>query len=472
VGLFLVLLGVLMLIPAAVDRYYDNPDWQVFAVSAAVVVFFGMSMFLSTRAPRLTVNRRQGFVLTTALWVMSAVAGALPFMFSQLDMSFTDGFFEAMSGFTTTGATVIYGLDSAPPGILVWRALSQWIGGIGFVAVGLVMLPFLRVGGMQLFRTESSEKEEKPLPQMRRFAVSLLGVYVGLTLLCGVFLDLAGMNHLEAAVHAMTSMSTGGFSTSDGSIGHFASWVIDWIVVVFMLAGGLPLLMFVRAIQGRPETLYRDQQVQSFLAMLAAIILVHTAWLWGIKEFSFLDSLRLSTFNIVSIVTTTGFATADYTQWGTFSAGVFFVITFVGGCSGSTAGAVKVFRYMMFAAAVTTHVKRLVYPHARVAVTYNGRVVGDDVIAGVLLFIALFLATWGIASLLLTALGLDLVTSLSGAATALGNVGPGLGEVIGPAGSFQPLPDAAKWVLSTSMMLGRLELFTVFTLFYPGFWRQ
>jgi trk system potassium uptake protein TrkH len=472
VGLFLVLIGGLMLIPAAVDWYNDNPDWQVFCVSASVVVFVGMAMFLSTRAPKLTINRRQGFVLTTALWLMSSAASALPFMFSQLDMTFTDGFFEAMSGFTTTGATVISGLASAPPGILVWRALMQCVGGVGFVAVGLAMLPFLRVGGMQLFRTESSEKEEKPLPQMRRFAASLLAVYGALTLLCAILLYLSGMTHLEAVVHAMTALSTGGFSTSDGSVGHFDSWVIQWILVVFMLAGSMPLLLFLRAIQGRPEILYRDEQVQGFLAIVGVTVVVVTIWLWWVKATPFPQALTLSAFNIVSIVTTTGFASADYTQWGAFALCVFFVITFVGGCSGSTAGAVKVFRFIMFAAAVTTYVKRLVYPHARVTVTYNGRMVGDDVIAGVLLFIVLYLATWVVASLLLAFIGLDLVTSLTGAATAIGNVGPGLGEIIGPVGNFDPLPDAAKWVLSISMMLGRLELFTVFTLFYPGFWRQ
>jgi trk system potassium uptake protein TrkH len=473
IGVLLAGLAGLMLLPALVDFAHDNPDWQTFLVSAAVTLFVAGGVLLANRSTvtgQLSV--RQAFLLTTLSWVIVAAFAALPLVFSGQKIAYAAAYFEAMSGLTTTGSTALTGLDGMPPGLLLWRSMLQGFGGVGIIVIAVAVFPALQVGGMQLFRTESSEKEEKPLPQMRRFAASLLAVYGALTLLCAILLYLSGMTHLEAVVHAMTALSTGGFSTSDGSVGHFDSWVIQWILVVFMLAGSMPLLLFLRAIQGRPEILYRDEQVQGFLAIVGVTVVVVTIWLWWVKATPFPQALTLSAFNIVSIVTTTGFASADYTQWGAFALCVFFVITFVGGCSGSTAGAVKVFRFIMFAAAVTTYVKRLVYPHARVTVTYNGRMVGDDVIAGVLLFIVLYLATWVVASLLLAFIGLDLVTSLTGAATAIGNVGPGLGEIIGPVGNFDPLPDAAKWVLSISMMLGRLELFTVFTLFYPGFWRQ
>jgi trk system potassium uptake protein TrkH len=473
VGMVLTVIGVLMLIPAAVDFVIDNPDWKVFAASSALTVFVGMALVLANRSRDLVISRRQGFVLTTALWLFGATACALPLMLSEPGLSFTDGFFEAMAGLTTTGSTVITGLDTLPPGILLWRGLIQGVGGVGFIVVGLAMLPFLRVGGMQLFRMESSEKEEeKPLPQARRFALALLLVYLLLVGSCAILLDLAGMSHLEAAVHSFTAVSTGGFSTSDASVGHFDSPAIHWICVVYMTAGSLPLLLFVQALQRKPMPLLRDVQVRSFLMFLGATIAIVASWLVIDRGFGVFEAMTLAAFNVTSVISTTGFATADYTQWGPLPLMIFFFLMFAGGCTGSTAGGLKMFRFNLFILALRAYVKRLIFPHARVAATFNGRPVTDDVVSGVLLFVMLYLLTTAIAALLLAAMGLDLVTSISGAVTAIGNVGPGLGDIIGPAGNFKSLPDGAKWVLSITMMLGRLELFTALTLLTPGFWRD
>ena len=472
IGWFVTALGVLMIVPALVDGAFGNPDWKVFSVSSGISVFFGIALLLTTSGARLHLSIRQGFLLTTGVWVCATVVGALPLMFSGLGMNFTDAFFEAMSGLTTTGSTVMAGLDTAPPGILLWRGLLQCIGGIGFIAVGLAMLPFLQIGGMQLFRLESSERADKAVPQAGRFAAMLLFIYLGLTLTCMIALRVAGMTWLEAAVHAMTTLSTGGYSTSDSSVAYFRSPSIEWIISGFMLMGSLPFLLYLRTIQGRGGFLVRDEQVRSFLRFVVAVSAALGLWLWMSSEMAFWDAIRLATFNVISVVTTTGFASSDYSTWGDLSQVVFFLLTFVGGCTGSTAGGLKAFRFDILGLALKVYIQRLIYPHGAFAATYNGRTVASDVFAGVLLFMGLYLITTAGISVLLAMTGLDLITCITGAATALGNVGPGLGPVIGPVGNFSTLPDSSKWILSAAMLLGRLEFFTVLALFSPRFWRH
>ncbi len=473
IGWFVTALGAVMIVPALVDGAYGNPDWKVFSVSAGVTVFAGVSLLLTTSGARLNLSIRQGFILTTGVWLCASVAGSLPLMFSGLGMNFTDAFFETMSGLTTTGSTVLAGLDTAPPGILLWRGLLQWIGGIGFIVVGLAMLPFLQIGGMQLFRLESSERSDKAVPQAGRFAAMLLLVYVGMTIVCMGFLHFAGMTWLEAAVHAMTTLSTGGYSTSDNSVGYFRSPAIEWIISLFMLLGSLPFLLYVRMAQRRGRFfLLRDEQVRSYLRFVVAVALGLTIWLWLMRDLDANDALRLSVFNTISIITTTGYAANDYTVWGDFAQVLFFLLTFVGGCTGSTAGGIKAFRFDILGLALKVYIQRLIFPHGAFASTYNGRTVAGDVVAGVLLFMGLYLITTAVLSILLAMTGLDLITCVSGAATALGNVGPGLGPIIGPAGNFSSLPDSAKWLLSGAMLLGRLEFFTVLALFSPRFWRH
>lgn len=472
IGLFITALGVTMLLPALIDWAAGHADWQVFATSSALTVFVGLGLALATSGPIFSLSVHQGFLLTTGLWLAAATAGAVPLMFAELELDFTDAFFEAMSGLTTTGSTVIVGLDRAPPGVLIWRGALQWMGGIGFVVVGIAILPFLRVGGMQLFRLESSEKSDKAVPQVKRFAAMIIFIYVSLSAACALCLLAAGMSPLEATAHAMATLATGGFSTSDSSVGHFASPAIDWIITVFMLAGSLPFLLYLRFMQGKVGMLFSDEQVRGYLRFLFVVIVALTVWLILEHRQPPLDALRLVAFNVVSIVTTCGFANTDYTQWGNPAIIIFFLLTFVGGCTGSTAGGLKAFRFDILWLALRLHVHRLIYPHGTFVAAYNGRRVTDDIFTGVLLFMAVYVITVAVTALLLGIMGLDMVTAVSGAATAVGNVGPGLGPIIGPAGNFAPLPDAAKWVLSFGMLLGRLELFTVLALFARGFWRQ
>jgi trk system potassium uptake protein len=472
VGWFVTVLGILMLVPGLVDWVAGHPDWQVFAVAACVSTFTGAALIFSYQGHGVSLSRRQGFVLTTAVWIAASIAGSLPLAFSKMGVSYTDAFFEAMSGPTTTGSTVFVGLDEAPPGILLWRGILQWVGGIGFIVVGLAMLPFLRVGGMQLFRLESSEKADKTVPQAKKFAALLLLVYVSLTVACMLLLDFAGMSHFEAVVHSMTTISTGGFSTSDTSIGHFDNVAIDWILIAFMILSSVPFLLYVQALHGRPMLLFRDGQVRTFLRLLIVACVGITYWLWSVDGYAAFDALTSATFNIVSIVTTTGFVSSDYAQWGSLPVGLFFLLTFVGGCTGSTAGGIKIFRIHMFGAALRVHIQRLIFPHGVFTTLYNTRRVPDDVTTGVFCFLGAYLLTWACVSMILEAMGVDLLTSVTAAATAVGNVGPGLGRVIGPTGTFASLPDAAKWILALAMLLGRLELFTVLALLAPQFWHE
>lgn len=473
IGWFLLVLGISMFFPAAADWMAGNRDWVVFVTSGAGTIFAGAAFVLANRGASLNINLRQGFLLTTGSWLTIALFGALPFAYSdQLPLNYTDAFFETMSGLTTTGSTVITGLDQAPPGILLWRGLLQWFGGIGIIVIAVAMFPLLKVGGMQLFRMESSDRSEKAISSVKRYTAALVLSYVALSVLCAILLRLAGMTWFEASIHAMTALSTGGYSTSDASIGHWTSPWIHWIITVFMLTGGMPFVVYIHMVRQGPGSFLRDKQIRAFLGFLATVITVMALWLWWVDGFPFEQAIRESAFNVVSIVTTTGYAVSDYSLWGAMPFGVFFLLIFVGGCTGSTGGGIKIFRLQLLWLAFREYVWSRIYPHGVRTLTYDGRTVSSDVILGVLMFILIFLMTVVAASLILEGLGLDLVTALSGAATAVANVGPGLGPIIGPAGNFSSLPDTAKWVLAIAMLLGRLEFLTVLVLFSPGFWRR
>jgi len=471
IGVLLAALAVSMLIPAAVDAFLGHSDWQVFVVSAGVTLFVGIAMTLTCRTGGVHLSIRQAFVMTTLSWLLLTFFAALPFSFSGLGLSFTDAFFEAMSGITTTGSTVITGLDSAPPGILLWRALLQWLGGIGIIVMAIAILPMLRVGGMQLFRMESSETAEKAMPRAAQVASAIGIIYLALSLIMAGAYWMAGMNGFEAFAHAMTTIATGGFSTSDGSIGHFKSAAIDAIATAGMVMGSLPFLLYLKTAQGDIRALFRDSQVQWFISIVCGLVLIMAGWLWLEGGLDPARSLRYASFNIVSIITGTGYATADYGSWGSFALPIFFFIMFIGGCAGSTTCGIKVFRFQVIYAAAKTQVQHLLQPHGVFIPYYNRRPVSEEVIVSVLSFFFVFGLTFSILALGLGMLGLDFLTAVSSAATAISNVGPALGPITGPAGTFQPLPDEAKWLLSAGMLLGRLELFTVLVLFYPAFWR-
>ena len=470
-GLMVCLTAVAMLVPMAVDYADSHSSWLIFAVSALVTLFIGvlMVLFAYDRRP-VRAGLREAFLLTTLCWTLVSAFAAIPFV--GLGLPAADAFFEAVSALTTTGATVITNLDGQPRGILLWRALLQGIGGLGIIVVAILILPFLRIGGMQLFQTESSDRSEKVVPRAYELVSAISGIFAGLLVACAVIFMLLGMAPFDAICHALATVSTGGFSTYDTGFGHFDSPALDGAAIVFMISGALPFVVYIKFMRGDRLALWRDSQVRGLLGLLLIVSLIMALWLALVRGVPFGQSLRLAAFNVVSVVTTTGFANADYAAWGPFAVGVFFILLFVGGCSGSTAGGIKIYRLQVASLLTRSHLLHLISPHRIVTLLYNGRRLPEDVPFSVVAFLALYMTTIGIFTVILAAMGLDLVTALSSAATAVSNVGPGLGQIVGPAGTFTDLPAGAKWVLSFAMLLGRLELFTVLVLFRPEFWRS
>ena len=472
-GILLATLAAAMLVPAVVDAAHGGPDWSVFVLSAGVTLFVGIGLYLANRsAGASALTLRQAFLLTTLTWLVICCFASLPFMLSQLKMDFADAFFESVSGITTTGSTVIADLDAASPGLLLWRALLQWMGGIGIIAMAVAILPILQVGGMQIFRMESSDKSEKIKPRIQQIAGMVLKIYLTLTLACTIALLALGMSLFDAVCHAMSSVSTAGFSTEDASIGHYRNPGIEWALALFMFLGGTTFVGMAQVAQGSPRALFGDSQFRWYCTYIAAFIALVTLWQIMSQGRDLSEALRSSVFNVVSVATTTGLVSEDYTLWGPLPVAVFFFITFIGGCTGSTAGGLKVFRFCVLGSVAGKQLRQLVHPHAIALPSFNRRPISDDVVRSVLGFFCLYGMSFGVLTLGLAACGLDLVTSISSAAQALGNVGPGLGHIVGPAGTFAPLPEAAKWLLSIGMFLGRLELLTVLVLFTPRFWRR
>ncbi|PLX32901.1 MAG: potassium transporter TrkH [Hyphomicrobiales bacterium] len=469
-AMLMIVLGALMVIPALVDLSFGNEDWRVFAGASGASLFFGTALLLSQNRPVVHLSLRQAFVMVNVAWFICSAAGALPFMLAEVNLSLTDAFFEAVSGITTTGSTVLTGLDHLPPGILLWRAILQWIGGLGIIVTGISFFPALKIGGMQMFKVEAFDIDNKDFPQAARISAGLVSVYLLLTLACAGALWLAGMTGLEAVVHAMTTLATGGFSTSDASVGHFDSAVIEAVITLGMIAGGIPFLAYVRLVLGRQGKRFFDDQVRVYLAVLAVSMLSIALWLMIMRDMSLGQSLRLSSFNVASVMTGTGYVSADYLLWGAFPMMYLLALTLVGGCAGSTSCGMKIFRFQILFRVANQQMRRLVFPSLARAVRYRHMPVDPVVMASVQSFFFLFVITLAGLTTALTVTGLDFVTAISGAATAMANVGPGLGEIIGPTGTFQSLPDSAKWLISAGMLIGRLEVLTVYVLFTRMFW--
>lgn len=475
-GIMLALLGVLMQIPALYD-YFSNRTAQgnveAFEICSLICLFFGSMLCLMNRDYEQHLDVRQSFILVTTVWITVPIAASLPLHFSKLDLSFTDAIFESISGITTTGATVLTNLDSVSRDILLWRSILQWVGGIGVIALGIVFLPFLKIGGMQLFQAESSNTSDKILPSTTSLIYSIVALYCVLTALCAFAYKSFGMNGFEALNHAMTTISTGGFSTHDTSLGYYADNApVIWTCVLFMLLGGLPFVMYVHFCATGKLSKFRDEQVINFLKLTAFLVGFFTLWIWITQNISPVQALEYAALNIVSIITTTGFVSTDYTSWGVFAAILILYITYCGACTGSTSGGLKAFRLMVAFRQLHIQFSRLLYPSGVFQLKFNDRKVPPDIIRSVMVFLFVYVTGNVILTLLLTLTGLDFQTALSGAATSLANVGPGIGPVIGPAGTYAPLDDVAKWLLCIGMLLGRLELMTVLVLFNPRLWRS
>lgn len=472
IGILLVTLAAGMGVPALVDLIAGQSDWRVFAGSAGACLFIGVTLILTMRMEKMRLGVRQAFLLTTLSWLVIALFAALPFALADLNLSYTDAVFEAMSGITTTGATVISGLDHAPPGILIWRAILQWLGGIGIIVMAVSILPMLQVGGMQLFRMESSDKGEKALPRVAQVATIIALIYAGLTILCALGYWIFGMKGFDALAHAMTTVATGGFSTMDDSIGFFKSAGVEWVAIIFMLLGSLPFVLYIQAVRGNILALLHDSQVRVFLGIVFCAIVLVVGWQVVTAQEALAPAIRLSAFNLISVMTGTGYATSDFSLWGAFPVTVFFFAMFVGGCAGSTTCGLKVFRLQVLYASTVAQVGKLLQPHGVFIPHFNRKPIPESVSESVLSFFFLYVLSFGALAVGLGAMGMDFLTAVSGAASSIANVGPGLGDVIGPAGTYASLPDPAKWLLSFGMLMGRLELFTVLILFTPAFWRS
>lgn len=470
-GILICVLAAFMTIPMLVDLSHGNDDWQVFFFCMLATAFVGGMLMLGTAGAHMRMVPRDGFLLISMAWLSLAALSAIPFMLADKNLSLTDAMFESVSGITTTGGTVILGLQDVAPGILIWRAILQWLGGIGVIIMALSILPFLRVGGMQLFQTQMIDNE-KTVPRLASMASAIALIYAALTLLCAVCYDVAGMTAFDAFAHAMTTISTGGYSTYDTSFGHYKTPWVELVAIVFMIVGGLPFVLYLKAVRGNARPLLHDSQVRWFLSIIVFATFCIVVYLAVKKNVPLDDAIIHTMFSVVSVMTGTGYANADYGMWGGFAVSVMFFLMVVGGCAGSTSCGIKIFRFQVLHAITEAQVKKLLHPHGVFIPHYNHKPLPDGVATSVLSFFFLFALCFTVLALALAYVGVDFMTAMSGAATAISNVGPGLGGTIGPAGTFAPLPDAAKWILIAGMLLGRLELFTLLMLFTPQFWRR
>ena len=471
IGILLVILGLFMLVPYLV-QLLNQENNHGFLSSSFITIFIGVLFILANLDKEFKLNLQQTFLFSTLAWFSIALFGSLPFIFSNLNLTISDSFFESMSGITTTGSTVISNLDGSPKSILLWRAILQWLGGIGIIVMAITVLPLLKVGGMQLFKIEGSDTE-KILPRTIEVASTIILIYLILTFLCAFFYWFFGMKIFDSIAHSMTTIATGGFSTHNESIGFFKSSSIEIVATIFIILGSIPFISYLKFIKGNKKIFMQDVQIKGLIYLILFSILIMFIYLvFTNHESSILDRLRISSFNVVSILSGTGYVTDDFGLWGKFSLIFFLILMFIGGCAGSTTCGIKTFRLQMLFLFIKNQIKKLVFPNSIFIVKYNNQKISDSFINSVIIFIFSYLFLFILISILLSIAGLDFLSAISGAATSISNVGPGLGEVIGPNGNFKDVSNISKWILSFGMLLGRLELFAVLVLFFPSFWRN
>ncbi|MBD1132782.1 TrkH family potassium uptake protein [Pelagibacterales bacterium SAG-MED45] len=468
-GILQIILGASMFVPIIVQFIYSEIDSSFFGASIVTIVF-GALFFLANIDHDRKVNLQQAFLLTALSWLSVAVFGSLPFIFSSMEMSITDAFFESMSGITTTGSTIISNLENAPRGILLWRAILQWLGGIGIIVMAITLMPIMNVGGMQLFKISSNDSSEKILPKSKEIALRLIYIYSALTAVCAISYWVFGMGKFDSLTHSMTTIATGGFSNYNQSIGYFNSIYIEISSMIFIILGSIPFIAYIKFLNGNKKIFTNDTQIKSFLKIiiLSVIILSFYLVLTNNENYSF----RSIFFNTISILTGTGYVNAEFDSWGSFPITIFLTLMFIGGCAGSTTCGVKIFRIQILYLFILNQLKKIIYPKGVFLIKYDQNSVDEKFVASIISFIFFYFVIFFILAALLSLTGLDFITALSGAATSISNVGPGLGPIIGPNGNFSSLPDISKWVLSVGMILGRLELFAILVLFLPSFWKN
>ena len=468
-GILQIILGIFMLIPVIVQFFYKEIDSSFFGASI-VTIIFGTLFFLSNLDHEKKLNLQQAFLLTSLSWLSIAIFGSLPFIFSYVEFSFTNAFFESMSGITTTGSTIISNLENMPRGILFWRAILQWLGGIGIIVMAITLMPIMNVGGMQLFKISNNDSSEKILPKSKEIALRLIYIYSGLTALCALSYKVLGMNTFDCVTHSMTTIATGGFSNYNESIGFFNSISIEISAMIFIILGSLPFIAYIKFLSGNKKIFFSDIQIKTFLKIIFISIIILSIYL-TINNSTQL-SLRTIFFNVISILTGTGYVNAQFDSWGGFPLILFLGLMFIGGCAGSTTCGIKIFRIQILYSFVINQLKKIIYPKGIFVLKYDRNPIDNKFISSIISFIFMYFVIFFLITALLSLTGLDFITSISGAATSISNVGPGLGSIIGPNGNFSSLPDVSKWILTLGMILGRLELFAILVLFLPSFWRN
>jgi trk system potassium uptake protein len=461
-----------MLIPYGVQVFYKESSHS-FLSSSLITILIGVIFVLGNLQEQYQLNLKQTFLFSTFAWIAVALFGSIPFILSDLSFSFSDSFFESMSGITTTGSSVITDLDKSPKSLLIWRAIMQWLGGVGIIVMAITVLPLLKVGGMQLFRVESSDRPEKILPRTTQVAVIIISTYLILTIFCAFFYKVLGMNFFDSIAHAMTTIATGGFSTHNESIGYFKNPNIEVVATVFIILGSIPFISYLKFIKGNKKIFFKDVQIRGLIYLFILSTLIMFLYLLFNNNGSLLiEKIRIASFNVVSILSGTGYVTNDFSLWGKFPLIFFLFLMFIGGCAGSTACGIKIFRFQLLFLFINNQIKKIINPNSVFILKYNNQKITDNYMNSVIVFVFAYLFIFILIAMLLSITGLDFLSAISGAATSISNVGPGLGEVIGPNGNFKSIPEVSKWILSFGMLLGRLELFAVLILFFPSFWRD
>ena len=471
-GTVICAVGFFLFIPLITELIYKTETWQSYAVPILLYLIVGGSLVITNKNVDLNISLKEAFIITVISWILLTFLCAVPFVYTQIDLSFTDALFESMSGVTTTGSTVLINLDTYPRGILLWRSFLQWIGGIGIVIIALFILPFLRVGGMQLFHLEGDDPYDKFLPKISSVIKKISIIYISLTFILILFYYVFGMTIFDAITHSFTTISTGGFSNYDQSFAFFNDKVL-FISIIFMIIGSLPFLVIARTTFRNLFIIIKDHQVRLFLIILIiATTIIYILAKDFIEGSGFISKIISISFNTISIISGTGYVSENFENWGNYASVLFLILMFIGGCAGSTTGGIKVFRFQILFKYINLHLRRMLKPHSVVVSHFNDKKVPDSTYESVMIFFFLYILTFSISALLLSFSGLDFLTCISGAASAISNVGPGLGNTIGPDGYYGELDVYSKIVLISTMFLGRLEMLTIFVLLIPSFWKD
>ena len=471
-GLLLLIEGVFLAISTIVSLIYNQYDFIALLITTLICFTVGFSLKLMTNKAEKKFGKREGYIIVSLVWVVFSIFGALPFVISGAIPSYTDAFFETISGFTTTGASILNDIESMPHGLLFWRSLTQWLGGMGIIVLSIAILPMFGIGGMQLFIAEvPGPTPDKLHPRIKETAKRLWGIYVLFTLTEVILLKLGGMNWFDAINHSFTTMATGGYSTKQASIAHFNSPFIHYVIIIFMFLAGTNFTLSYFALHLKFKKIFKNEEFRYYLGFVLLFTIAITFTLWYFQGFGIEKSFRDSAFQVVSIITTTGFITADYLLWMPFVVVMLFALMFFGGSAGSTGGSVKIVRITLLLKNSYQELKRIIHPNAIIPVRINGKSVPASIISNVLAFVVIYMLITIVSTVIISALGYNLETSLGAVAATLGNIGPGIG-MVGPIENYAHFPDIGKWFLSFLMLIGRLELFTVLILFSPAFWKK